>query len=168
MLWFTNTPTPEMVRRAGQGNEGYGGHWVAELARHVTESGDIELGIATAYPGLHETRFQEDGVHYFVIPQPRRFPAFGMRKVDLRRCVAIIREFKPDLIHIHGSERFYGMVKVLARIPVPMLVSLQGLLGSFSLARHFFGTLSPREILKSVRPLELPARFGLAWQYLDA
>ncbi len=168
VLCFTNTPTPEMVRHAGQGNEGYGGHWAAELARHVAELSDMELGIATAYPGLHEAQFQEGRVHYFVIPQPRRFPAFGMREIDLRRCITIIKEFKPDLIHIHGSERLYGMVKVSARTPIPTLVSLQGLLGSFSLARHFFGTLSPREILKSIRLLELPVRLGLVWQYLDA
>lgn len=157
-----------MARRAGQGSEGYGGHWVTELAHHVTGASDIELGIATAYPGLNEARFQEGRVRYFVIPQPRRLSAFVMRKTDLRKCVAVIEEFKPDLIHVHGSERLYGLVKMSARTPVPMLVSLQGLLGSFSLARHFFGTLSLREILQSNRLLELPARLGLAWQYLDA
>ena len=157
-----------MARHAGQGSEGYGGHWVTELAHHVIGAGDIELGIATAYPGLSEARFQEGRVRYFVIPQPRRLSAFAMRKTDLRKCIAVIEEFNPDLIHIHGSERLYGLVKVAARTPVPMLVSLQGLLGSFSPARHFFGTLSLREIMQSIRLLELPAKLGLVWQYLDA
>ena len=156
-----------MVRRAGQGNEGYGGHWAIELLRHVSERNNIELGVATAYPGLRETSFKEEGVTYFTIEQPRRFPAFGMRAIDLEKCIAIIEEFKPDLIHIHGSEFFYGMVKATGRTNVPTVVSIQGLLGPYSTARHFFGALSPIEIFKSIRLIELPVKLGLVWQYID-
>lgn len=168
VLWFTNVPTPEMVRRAGQDNGAQGGHWVAQLSRHVSERNEIELGVATAFPGLREISFKEEGVDYFVIPQPPRFHAFGMRAVDLEKCAAVIEEFNPDLIHIHGSERFFGMVKATGKTHVPTLISIQGLLGSFSMARYFFGALSPVEILKSIRLIELPFRLGLVWQYIYA
>ncbi|NOU13653.1 MAG: hypothetical protein HOO92_06750, partial [Methylococcaceae bacterium] len=168
MLWFTNTPTPQMARHAGTGSEGYGGHWITQLAEHVASVNEIELGIVTAYPDLREAHFSEDGVEYFVIPQPSRYPAFGMRAIDLEKCLAAIEQFKPDLIHIHGSERFYGLIKVTSTIQVPVLISIQGLLGPFSMRRHFFGTLSLFEILKSIRLIELPVRYGLAWQYYDA
>ncbi|MBI3441612.1 MAG: glycosyltransferase family 4 protein [Proteobacteria bacterium] len=167
VLWFTSYPAPEMVQRAGQGNEGYGGHWAIELLRHVSERNNIELGVATAYPGLRETSFKEGGVTYFTINQPRRFPAFGMRAIDLEKCAAVIDEFKPDLIHIHGSEFFYGMVKATGRTNVPTVISIQGLLGPYSTARHFFGALSPIEILKSLRLIELPVKLGLVWLYID-
>jgi glycosyltransferase involved in cell wall biosynthesis len=72
------------------------------------------------------------------------------------------------MIHVHGSERFYGMVKVTGLADVRMLVSIQGLLGSFSQARHFFGALSPVEIIRSLRVLELPVRLGLLWQHYYA
>lgn len=167
VLWFTNVPTPEMVSRAGHSNKGFGGHWVAQLLCHVSERNDIELGVATAFPGMRETHFREDGVDYFVIPQPNRFPVFDMRAKDLNKCATIIDDFKPDLIHIHGSERFFGMVKATGRTNVPTLISIQGLLGPYSSARNFFGALSFAEIIKSLRWMELPVRLGLFWQFLE-
>lgn len=167
VLWFSSHPAPEIVRRAGQGKEGYGGHWTTELLRHVSERNEIELGVATAFPGLRESHFKERNVAYFTINQPRRFPAFGMRTIDIEKCESAIAEFKPDLIHIHGSEFFYGMVKATGRTNIPTVISIQGLLGPYSTARHFFGPLSPMEIFKSLRLIELPVGLGLVWQYID-
>lgn len=168
VLWFANVPTPVMAQRAGKGNEGYGGHWIAQLARHVSEVSDIELGVATAYPDMREAHFSEGGVEYFVIPQPRRFHAFGMRSIDIEKCVAVIEAFKPDIIHVHGSERFFGMLKAAGKTDIPTLISIQGLLGTFAKARYFFGALSSIEILRSIRLIELPVGLGLLWQFLNA
>lgn len=167
VLWFSNVPMPVMAERAGKGNEG-SGHWVAQLARYVTKSGEVDLGIATAYPGMRETHFREDGVDYFVIPQPKRFSIFGMRAIDIAKCCAVIERFKPDIIHIHGSERFFGMVKAEKKTNISTLISIQGLLGPFTMMRHYFGALSFSEIFRSIRLIELPFRHGLAWHYFDA
>jgi L-malate glycosyltransferase len=154
-----------MVLQAGSGNGGSGGHWVAQLSRHLVERQEIELGIVTAFPGLRDVHFNEGGVEYFVISQPNRFPAFGLRTIDIERCLAIIEEFRPDIIHIHGSERFYGMIKASGRTSVPTVVSIQGLLGPCSKPRNFFGALTPAEVLKSIRLIEIAAGLGLFWQY---
>ena len=89
VLWFCNVPTPEMYRHSGNVNERHGGHWVAQLSRHLSEAKDIELGIATAYPDLPESDFTEDGIRYFIIPQPHRFHVFDMRSSDIKRCAAM-------------------------------------------------------------------------------
>lgn len=91
-----------------------------------------------------------------------------MRSADLDKCADIMDQFKPDIIHIHGSERFYGMFKSLGLTETPVIISIQGLLGSFSKAHIFFGALSFREIIESCRLIELPVRLGLLWQFLDA
>ena len=166
VLWFTNVPTPEMVLQAGDGNGGSGGHWVSQLSLHLTERHEIELGIVTASPGLRDAHFKEGGVEYFVISQPSRFPAFSMRAIDIVKCVAVIEEFRPDIIHVHGSERFYGLIKASGKTSVPTVISIQGLLGPCSKPRNFFGALSPADVLKSIRLIELPVGLGLAWQYL--
>ncbi len=159
--------TPEMVRRTGEG-EGYGGHWVDQLLMHASKIDGLELGVAAACPRMQDISFKERNVSFFVISQPRRFHTFDIRTRDLRRCAAIIDEFKPDIIHIHGSEHFYGMVKAAGHTDAKMLVSIQGLLGSFSRAAHFFGALSLVEIASSLRILELPVRLGLLWKYYYA
>lgn len=156
-----------MVRQAG-GSEGYGGHWVAQLLTYASKIDGLELGVAAACPGMQDVSFKEGNVSFFVISQPRRFHAFDMRMQDLRKCAAIVEEFKPDIIHVHGSEHFYGMVKAAGHTDTKMLVSIQGLLSSFSQAAHFFGTLSLVDISKSLRMLELPVRLGLLWKYYYA
>lgn len=166
VLWFANVPTPIMAQRAGKGIGG-GGHWIAQLLNHLVGCNDLQIAVATAYPEMSETHFIEDGVEYFVLPQPKRFPAFGERTIDIEKCAAIIEQFKPDLIHVHGSERFFGMLKAGGKTQVPMVVSIQGLLEPYSMQRHFFGTMSAFDILKSLRLIELPVRLGLAWQFLD-
>ncbi len=168
VLWFCNVPTLEMYRHAGQVNVRHGGHWVAQLSRHLLGTKDIELGIAVAYPDLPESEFEYENVHYFIVQQPHRFHAFDMRTADIKKCLAIIEKFQPDIIHIHGSERFYGMIRASGKTTIPTCLSIQGLLGSFSLARHFFGSLSLRDIFRSLRLIELPFRLGLAWQFLYA
>lgn len=168
VLWFSIGPTVEMANHAGQGNEGYGAHWVGELSRHISQHDGIELAIATAYPELKECNFEVEGIKYYVIAQPRRYPVFGMRPSDLEKCIAIIEDFKPDLIHIHGSERFFGLIKSSGKTCLPTVISIQGLLGPFSMPRHFFGALTLLDILKSIRLIELPVRLGLLWQFFDA
>ncbi len=166
VLWFTGNLLPAMLRQAGKDDKA-AEPWVAQLAGHISGQNGIELGIATAFAGFPEMCFKEQGISYFVVPQPRRFSASGMRWKDLRKCAAIIERFQPDIIHIHGSERFFGMTRAAGLTHVPTLVSVQGLLGPFSMARHFFGTLSPMEIIKSIRLIELPIRYGIAWHYFD-
>jgi glycosyltransferase involved in cell wall biosynthesis len=166
ILWFVNVPTSAMIREAGRSNEGFSGHWSEQLLRHLVGRSDLQIGVATAYPGMRQASFREAGVDYFVIPQPARLPIFSSRRRDLEACAALIKDFSPDLIHFHGSERFFGMIKASGMTDVPALLSLQGVLGPFQKA--FFGALTPLEILRSIRLIELPVGYGLFWQYLDA
>ena len=93
VLWFTNVPMPEMSRSSMSGRVGFGGHWMTELLQHFRKQTGFEIGVATAFPDMREDTFEVDGVRYFVIPQPRRFHAFAMRKSDLHKCAHIVSEF---------------------------------------------------------------------------
>lgn len=168
VLWFINVPTSAMVQRAGTGSERCGGHWINQLLKYVSVARTMELGVVAVFPGLREVEFREGDIDYFVLSQPRRYPLFGVRSEDLEKCRAIVERYKPDIIHIHGSERFYGLIKTGVGVPTPTLVSVQGLLGPYSTAHNFFGALSLRQIFSSIRLIEVPARSGLLWQYIDA
>lgn len=157
---------PEMVRRIGQDEGAYGGHWMTELLAALSRMKGFQVGVVSAFPGLSDEVFEKDGITYFMIGQPRRYPAFGERAADLARCVAAVNAFQPDLIHFHGSERFYGRIKTQGVVKVPAVVSLQGLLGPYSTVRNFFGALSCADALRSVRPVELPLRLGILWDFL--
>lgn len=139
----------------------------ALLDRLALAPGGVSLGVATAFPGIPDSSFSDGNVRYFVVGQPRRLPTFACRESDLVKCAKIVADFQPDLIHIHGTERFYGLLKSRRLIDVPAVFSLQGLLGPYSRYANYFGALSPVEIFKSIRLIELPIRLGLIWQYID-
>ncbi|MBL8202143.1 MAG: glycosyltransferase family 4 protein [Chromatiales bacterium] len=167
VLWFAHVPVPEMLLASGSDVSLAGAHWTGQLLQHVAGAPGVELGVASAFPGLRDLQFDRDGIRYYTIGQPKRYPAFGMREADLDRCAAMVRDFRPDLLHFHGSERFFGLLKVRGMVKVPAVLSMQGLLGPYSTRRGFFGALSSLDILRSIRLVELPLRLGLAWQFHD-
>jgi len=167
VLWFTNVPLPQVAAAAGRDTMGSGGHWMTELFRAVVEQPGVTLGVATAFPGLRDLNFQQDRATFYAIGQRRRAPTFAGSRAELNKCAAIVRDFQPDLIHFHGSERFFGLLKADGLVSTPAVVSLQGLLGPCSSARNFFGGMSRRDIARSIRLIELPLRLGLLWQFAD-
>lgn len=136
------------------------------LLENLRRAPGIELEVATVSPGFQDDQFEEDGVKYFVIGQPRR-PGmfFHCRKQDLERCIEIVRDRNPDLVHIHGTERFFGLMAARKLISKPCVISLQGLLGAY--LPWFFGALSPSELLRSHRLIEIATRRGLLWLYRE-
>lgn len=167
VLWFTNLPLPPVAAAAGLGTTGFGGHWMSELAAQLRARPGITLGVVTAYGGLPDLTFEEDGVWYQVIGQPKRAPTFSGTRDEVARCAAAARQFGPDLIHFHGSERFFGLIKADGLVTTPAVVSLQGVLGPYSTFRNFFGALSPWDVLRATRLPELPLGLGLLHQYAD-
>lgn len=64
------------------------------------------------------------------------------RKVELE-CKKVIEEFNPDVIHIHGTEYFYGCMSADVYCGKPVVVSIQGVLSACHV--QFAGGLSPKE-----------------------
>jgi glycosyltransferase involved in cell wall biosynthesis len=164
VLWFTNDPMPAVQRRLGR-DAGGSGHWMTCLLEKLKSTPDVDLDVVTAYPGLKDDSFTDAGVRYFVVGQPRFQPFFGGTLRDLDGCAAIVREREPDVVHFHGTERFYGLLQSRRMIDAPGVISLQGLLGPY-LSAHF-GELGPIGLLRAERAVELATRRGLLWRYVD-
>lgn len=69
----------------------------------------------------------------------RRIPEAIQAKI-----AEVIREFQPDVIHIHGTEYFFGCMDESVYGGVPVVVSLQGILSGC--ARQMNGGLHPDEV----------------------
>jgi glycosyltransferase involved in cell wall biosynthesis len=139
---------------------------MSSLLEILSQAPGIKIDVACVYPRLRDDWFEHNGVTYISIGQPR-LPGifFRCRKRDLRRCVEIVRERAPDLVHIHGTERFYGLLAARRLVSTPCIISLQGLIGSC--VPPFFGALSPGEIWRSQRLIEFATGRGLLWRYRD-
>jgi glycosyltransferase involved in cell wall biosynthesis len=154
---------PAVDQRFGRNTKG-SGYWMIALLESLCEQGNIELGVATACPGLVDEWFEQGGIRYFVIGQPRNFAPGKHRKCDLTKSVGIAKQFHPDLIHVHGTERFYGLLGARNLVDYPVSVSIQGILNA--IVKKALADLTWHEIIKSHSILEilrlrgpLPSRF---------
>ena len=107
------------------------GGWQDSLELLVRNNKNIELGIA--FEGKDE--FQQkviDGVYYFPIKQEctfyQKIKSLYTWEVSknhlLPKALEIIKKFKPEIIHVFGSEWCWGQVAKYTKIPV--VIHLQG------------------------------------------
>jgi glycosyltransferase involved in cell wall biosynthesis len=91
----------------------------------------LELAIAFEHSDKIFKKIQ-NYVTYYPIQEMKRLKAKILFKLDnsqeekhiIPHCVKIINDFKPDVIHIFGSEWCYGLVQQYTQIPV--VIHLQG------------------------------------------
>ena len=119
---------------------------MSALLEELNAFTEIKMAVATVYP-LPSTHKSIDGVDYYLISQHKNrvFPDFESKYIP--QCLKLINQVKPDLIHIHGTEKFYGMLgKHISGIPI--IVSMQGLIGPCSEWFNYYGNINITEIIK--------------------
>lgn len=143
------------------------------LLQPLLASGKVrELAIAWAGPCLHgEKDTVIDGVRFYNVPMPVISVVHGIgrghfQERSLRRFEEIVDEFRPDLIHLHGSEGFFGRLRSEGRVRTPTVLSIQGLLGPsapYALGDKSVASLLPYmtlgEVLRGFPSLRIGARF---------
>jgi len=107
---------------------------------------------------------QYDHIDYFVIPNKLGDAGRDYEK-GLRACRTLVMSWKPDLVHVHGTEGPFGLLSARDMINCPLVISLQGLLGPCSEWYRFFGNNSLLDILKMHRWDELLTMRGLGKGY---
>lgn len=124
VLWFAVNPSLYDAHRNGEHN---GGGWIASLEKIIRTSDNIRLGVAFEHP---DPIFKKeiDGVCYYPIRvKPglrRRIYASEKDKIIIADCLKVIEDFKPDIIHVFGSEWGFGLVEKYVDIPV--VIHMQG------------------------------------------
>lgn len=157
VLWFTHLPLDAVNRHFGRPTTGTG-FWIHSLVSPLIESGRVDLAIVTATAGDPPYRFTESGVKYFNIPQNKFLEVFGLfggyrRNGYLREAASIIEAWKPDIIHVHGTERFFGLVRARNLTRVPTVVSIQTIMAEY--ARWAWGSMAWGDILRNTTLWEL-------------
>ena len=118
-----------------------GGGWVASVQKEIMKCENITLGISFCQDGEPE-KVMQDGVAYYPVPnhrKSRKDKIIDLWKIhDVKRDEVlwpyyeekfkkVIDDFKPDVIHIFGSELYQGLA---ARVTgdIPTVLHIQGLL----------------------------------------
>lgn len=138
ILWFTATPSGYTTNN----NQYNGGGWIESAERVVREDKEIELAVSFNLNG-QPFKVIQNGVCYYPIADipTSKFQYYhnlllGNKHSErkswdywLEKYKCIIDDFRPDLIHIWGSESTYGLVYKITDIPI--VLHIQGIMNPY-------------------------------------
>lgn len=146
VLWFANTPGL---------SAGYlkislaAGGWISSLQRVVEAVPEIQLGFVF-YAEQAMAPFEHGRTSYFPV-QPlgsgkgrrlvNRIRGRAETDENLPVFLRAIEQFKPDIIHVHGTEFPFGLILRVVR-NIPVVVSIQGNLTVYR-EKYFAGLRLP-------------------------
>lgn len=143
ILWITSRLLPDACRAIGCHEQVVGGWMQSLLSALIRRFGNVHQYFILSSDCRH-CDVQIGCVHH---------RSFGDGKVTYGKCVPskveaeanrAISEFRPDIIHIHGTEFFYGRMRKGTYRGVPTVVSLQGIIHGCQ--AHFNGEISKEEL----------------------
>ncbi len=147
VLWITNIALPPICRELGGNVPPVGGWMYSSLERMHQEYPDINFAVATVYAGKRFITSEISGIKYFLLP----LKGHGIARYN-RHLEPLWREikqsFKPDVIHIHGSEFPHGLAYVHACGSAGVVVSIQGIISCY--ARYYAAGIEFRDVKKYV------------------
>ena len=117
------------------------GTWLAAMARGLMDTGDIQLGVVSEAPVGQVTRRDYRGVSQWLVPEDRSVSPNGLPSPSVVRDILAAGDaFVPDLIHVWGTESYWGLLTARRLLRAPALLEMQGL--KMTIAGVFYGGLS--------------------------
>jgi glycosyltransferase involved in cell wall biosynthesis len=135
VLWFTTTPS----KAAKEFGSSYmGGGWISSLESLIVNEQRHEIGICFFYNGEVYKKLNKDGINYYGIPYKKENTLqriINRQVADLNDTKSeyideVIADFKPDLVHVFGTEMGYG--DLLINKFDKVLFHLQGLVAPYA------------------------------------
>lgn len=144
VLWIVNTIFPAPSKAMGIAEPVIGG-WMYDMGINLSKIDGVELAIATVYNGKDFKHLNIEGVDYFLLPNKNRFKYNVLLEDFWGKVISI---FKPQIIHIHGTESPIGLSCIRKFPDYNYIVSIQGLVSVCS--RYYLAGISVLEVVKNI------------------
>ncbi|MCI5144563.1 MAG: hypothetical protein D3923_03330, partial [Candidatus Electrothrix sp. AR3] len=141
ILWLCNKAFSDT-------DTGGGGTWLQPLANALVQSGTVDLANITM-PGRVKvvTRSEYQGIKQWVVPVTRLRSNGLPAPSVVTAIVKAVQEFSPDIIHIWGTENYWGLLTARKILPFPALLRIQGI--KYLVGKNFSGNLTFSEKIQS-------------------
>ncbi len=145
-LWFSNCPLAAE-------DAGSSGTWLDAMGKLLGQSGEVRLSVI-AHGVVKEVKRQDiAGVRQYVIPIQRPGRS-GLPRAELvSQITRLCKECRPDLVHVWGTESYWGLLTARKYIAAPTLITLQGL--RYSVSPVYFGGMSSSERKAATAPRDI-------------
>ena len=163
LLWITNTLFPDICNELGIDVPVVGGWMYSSAKALLRENENIQLGVATLYDGKTLKSMCLNEIHYFLVPNIGKNKAyeFGLEQ----HWKSIQNQFKPDIVHIHGSEYPRGLAYIRACGNKNVVLSIQGLVSVYE--KHYYGGISKLSLLKNTTIRDIVRRDSIFEQHCN-
>ena len=138
VLWFCNCELTDS-------KPAISGTWLFTMANALVDSGTIQLYNIAIGKVKMVTRADYQSISQWLIPyEPLKRNGLPGRKtiIEIQR---IVEEIKPEIIHIWGTEGYWGLLTARGYLEGKIILEIQGLI--FSIAKYFYSGLSLKEII---------------------
>jgi len=147
ILWFSNTPS---LASTNLNLKNFSGGWIDSLEAQLSNVNDISLSIAFYYKSKTVPQI-DNNVKYYPIKKTkikdivlRLFGKYPNPNKEVKKYLRIINDFKPDIIHIFGTENLF--CEISRYIDIPIIVHLQGFI--HKILEDYCGDFSKLELIK--------------------
>lgn len=145
ILWITNIIFPPLNRELGF-TESFGGGWLyTSLQSLKALKPELTFAVATVWESNEFKKLVIDNIVYFLLPLKHKSRKKYNPNLE-KYWQSIKQEFKPDIVHIHGSEFSHGLAWVKACGNAQVVVSIQGIISE--IAKHYLDGV-PENVVKS-------------------
>lgn len=144
ILWIVNTIFPFPAEKLGLKKTAFGG-WLNSLSSTIKKSKDFKLAIASVYKGKKLEELDDGEIIYYLIPKD---DATKYNKKQKKYWKEICSRFKPDLVHINGTEYAFGLEFINACPDVATVTSIQGLVSVY--ANVYYANIPVKDIIKNI------------------
>lgn len=146
ILWLCNIIIPKISKQLGY-NENFTGGWLTGLSNSIINDNDIKFAICFPHINKEAVSGTADGIDYFGYSvKSRRLNKYN-KYLEEYFC-GVIESFKPDIIHIWGTEYPHTLAMMRASEKLNFVdkavISIQGLCSVIS--KHYFCGLPKRVI----------------------
>jgi L-malate glycosyltransferase len=145
VLFIANAIFPVPGKELGIPYSISGGGWISALAKQLISTREITLAIATVYTGREIKSIKTEEIIYYLLPAKSKTEYHKNLEPAWQK---ICDEYKPDIIHIHGTEYPHGLACMRACEGLSYVISIQGLISIYT--RYYFAGIRIQEVIKNI------------------
>lgn len=129
VLWIVNILLPELANHLGV-QTSPSGTWMIDLSNKIAESENVQLAVACIY-GDTFRKIEYNNKTYYLIPGSGKQLLFYNNK-SVAYWKQIEEDFKPDIVHLHGTEYSHALPYMDTYPDKKYLVTIQGVISKIA------------------------------------
>lgn len=108
--------------------------WTTPLFYSLHKEKGLQLGsIAPVLKGEYQKK-EIDNILYYSVPIMRDGTVNQLSETLVKDYQKAINDFKPDIIHVHGVENNFGLIRRFVSSDIPIVCSIQGVINPYLMA----------------------------------